>query len=69
MIKTIIRKTCSPIQVIFDAIRHQQKKRLMMSYALEIHPKQNCCASRNEISMKNSRVKQYSLPCTAINGA
>lgn len=69
MIKTIIRKTYLPIQVIFDAIRHQQKKRLMMSYILKINPEQNCCALRNDVTMKTSRAKQFNLPRTAMNGA
>ena len=69
MIKTIIRKTCSPIQIIFDAIRHQRKQRLMMSYTLKINPKQNYCASRNEVTVKSVRAKQFNLARTVINGA
>ncbi|MBX3709453.1 MAG: hypothetical protein KF702_06840 [Gammaproteobacteria bacterium] len=69
MIKAIIRKTYLPIQVIFDAIRHQQAKRLMMSYTLKINTDQNCCALRNDVCIKIARAKQFNLPRTAMNGA
>jgi len=69
MIKAIIRKTCTPIQIIFDAICHQRKQRLMMSYTLKINPKQNYCALRNEVTVKSVREKQFNLARTAINGA
>ena len=68
MIKVMIRKTYSPFQMIFDAIRHQRKQRLMMSYALKISPKQNYCALRHEMAIKNTRVKKFYLPRHAING-
>jgi hypothetical protein len=58
MIKTIIRKTCSPIQIIFDAIFHQRKQRLMMSHTLKINPKPNYCALMNGINIKNAHIKK-----------
>lgn len=36
MIRSIIRKTCSPIQIILDAIRRKRRQRLMMAYVLKI---------------------------------
>ena len=42
MIKIIIRRTCLPFQIIFDAVRHRRNQRLMMSYALKIGQNFNC---------------------------
>lgn len=68
MIKQMIRIFILPIQSIFDAICHQRKKRLMMSYTLKISPKQNPCALMKEVTVKNTRLKQINFAHTASNG-
>ena len=35
MIKSILRKVCSPVQVVVDITRRKYRDRLMMSYALK----------------------------------
>ena len=68
MIKQMIRIIALPIQSIFDIIRHKRKQRLMMSYTLKIHPKQNYCALRNKVTIENLPTKQFNLVRPAING-
>lgn len=43
MIKAILRKTCLPFQMFFDAVRHHRRERLMMAYALKISRSSKRC--------------------------
>lgn len=45
MINAMIRKSCFPVQMIIDSIRHLRCRRLMMAYALKLNQKPILCAA------------------------
>lgn len=46
MIKSIVRKSYTPVQAIFYSLQRRKYANKMMSYYLKIKPKKACATSR-----------------------